>query len=58
MTDRPAHMDPKNSFQGLILTLQQFWAEQGLLTSRQSPEPPKLRPALREGIVYALCHAA
>jgi len=29
MTDRPAHMDPKNSFQGLILTLQQFWAEQG-----------------------------
>jgi glycyl-tRNA synthetase alpha chain len=29
MTVRPAHMDPKNSFQGLILTLQQFWAEQG-----------------------------
>ena len=30
MTDaRPSHMDPKNSFQGLILTLQNFWAEQG-----------------------------
>jgi glycyl-tRNA synthetase alpha chain len=29
MTNRPAHMDPKNSFQGLILTLQHFWAEQG-----------------------------
>ena len=29
MTTRPPHMDPKNSFQGLILTLQQFWAEQG-----------------------------
>ncbi|MEO5807153.1 glycine--tRNA ligase subunit alpha [Devosia sp.] len=29
MTDRPAHMDPRNSFQGLLLTLQQFWAEQG-----------------------------
>jgi glycyl-tRNA synthetase alpha chain len=29
MTNRPAHTDPKNSFQGLILTLQQFWAEQG-----------------------------
>jgi glycyl-tRNA synthetase alpha chain len=29
MTTRPAYMDPKNSFQGLILTLQQFWAEQG-----------------------------
>jgi glycyl-tRNA synthetase alpha chain len=23
------HMDPKNSFQGLILTLQNFWADQG-----------------------------
>ncbi|WP_193336715.1 glycine--tRNA ligase subunit alpha [Devosia beringensis] len=29
MTISPPHMDPKNSFQGLILTLQQFWAEQG-----------------------------
>ncbi|WIY53525.1 glycine--tRNA ligase subunit alpha [Devosia sp. YIM 151766] len=29
MTSRPAHMDPSNSFQGLILTLQNFWAEQG-----------------------------
>jgi glycyl-tRNA synthetase alpha chain len=30
MTDAyKPHMDPKNSFQGLILTLQQFWAEQG-----------------------------
>ncbi|MFC3705373.1 glycine--tRNA ligase subunit alpha [Devosia honganensis] len=29
MTARPAHMDPRNSFQGLILTLQNFWAEQG-----------------------------
>lgn len=24
-----SHMDPKNSFQGLILTLQNFWADQG-----------------------------
>src|SRR5215207_4589490 len=24
-----AHMDPRRSFQGLILTLQRFWAEQG-----------------------------
>ncbi|WDQ97628.1 glycine--tRNA ligase subunit alpha [Devosia sp. J2-20] len=29
MTNRPSFMDPRNSFQGLILTLQQFWAEQG-----------------------------
>ncbi len=25
----PSHMNPKNSFQGLILTLQTYWAEQG-----------------------------
>ena len=29
MPDLPANMDPRNSFQGLILTLQQFWATQG-----------------------------
>jgi glycyl-tRNA synthetase alpha chain len=29
MPDLPSHMDPKRSFQGLILTLQQFWAAQG-----------------------------
>ena len=26
---RPSHMDPRNSFQGLILTLQNFWADKG-----------------------------
>jgi glycyl-tRNA synthetase alpha chain len=25
----PAHLDPKNSFQGLILSLQDFWANEG-----------------------------
>lgn len=29
MPDIAPHMDPKRSFQGLILTLQQFWAERG-----------------------------
>jgi glycyl-tRNA synthetase alpha chain len=29
MSDTAPHMDPKRSFQGLILTLQQFWAERG-----------------------------
>ncbi|HHG90484.1 MAG TPA: glycine--tRNA ligase subunit alpha, partial [Devosia sp.] len=29
MTKAPFHIDPKRSFQGMILTLQQFWAEQG-----------------------------
>ena len=33
-------------------------AEQGLLTSRHPTDTAKLRPALREGIVHALCHAA
>ena len=28
-TTRNAALDPKKSFQGLILTLQQFWAQQG-----------------------------
>jgi glycyl-tRNA synthetase alpha chain len=29
MTKSPPHLDPRNSFQGLILTLQNFWAAQG-----------------------------
>jgi hypothetical protein len=28
-----------------------------LLISRQLPEPPKVHPALRQGIAYALCYA-
>ena len=27
--DLPAHMRPERSFQGLILALQRFWADQG-----------------------------
>ena len=27
--DQPAHLDPRRSFQGLILTLQNYWAAQG-----------------------------
>jgi glycyl-tRNA synthetase alpha chain len=29
MPELPRNMDPRNSFQGLILTLQRFWANQG-----------------------------
>jgi DDE superfamily endonuclease len=36
----------------------QVWCDQGLFTSRHSSEPAKLQPALRDGIVHALCHAA
>jgi DDE superfamily endonuclease len=42
----------------LAAVRRQFWAEQGLVTSRHSPETAKLRPALRQGIAHALCHAA
>jgi len=47
------------TFSGTLATVRrQLWSEQGLLTSRHSPEPPKIQPALREGIIHALCHAA
>ena len=42
----------------LAAVRRQIWAEQGLITSRHSAEAAKLRPALRDGITYALCHAA
>ena len=42
----------------LAAVRRQFWAEQGLVTSRHSAETAKLRPGLREGIAHALCHAA
>lgn len=35
-----------------------IWSEQGFVASRHSLDATKLPPALREGIVYALCHAA
>ena len=37
---------------------QQIWREQGFLPSRHASKPTKLRPALRDGIVHALCYAA
>ena len=42
----------------LAAVRRQIWAEQGLLTSRHAAKAAKLRPALRHGIAYALCHAA
>jgi hypothetical protein len=42
----------------LAAVRRQIWAEQGLITSRHAAEAAKLRPELREGIAYALCHAA
>jgi hypothetical protein len=49
---RPAFADT------LAAVRRQFWREQGLLLSWRKAEARKLRPALRHGIAYALCHAA
>lgn len=35
-----------------------IWREQGLRMSRRATEPAKLPPALREAVIYSLCHAA
>ena len=42
----------------LAAVRRQVWCDQGLFASRHSFEPAKLQPALRDGIVHALCHAA
>ena len=42
----------------LAAVRREFWRKQGLLTSRQAPDTRKPRPALRNAITYALCHAA
>jgi hypothetical protein len=42
----------------LAAVRRQLWREQGFLASRRACKPTKLRPALRDGIVHALCYAA
>ena len=42
----------------LAAVRRQVWCEQGFLASRGSSELAKLQPALRDGIIHALCHAA
>jgi len=42
----------------LAAVRREIWSEQGFVVSRQSVHAAKLPPALREGIAYALCHAA
>ena len=50
---------PRLTFSDALAAVRRhIWREQGLLMSRPSAEPRKLPPALREGITYALCHAA
>jgi hypothetical protein len=50
---------PRPTFtDALAAVRRQFWREQGLLLSGRQAEVRKLRPTLRNGIAYALCHAA
>jgi hypothetical protein len=42
----------------LAAVRREIWSEQSFLVSRHAAEAAKLPPALREGIAYALCHAA
>jgi len=50
---------PRPTFTDTLAAVRwQFWREQGLLLSWRRSEATKLRPALRHGIAYALCHAA
>jgi hypothetical protein len=42
----------------LAAVRRQFWCERGLRLSWRSPDPTKLRPAVRTGMAHALCHAA
>jgi len=42
----------------LAAVRRQVWREQGFLTSRRTCKPRKIRPALHDGIVHALCYAA
>ena len=42
----------------LAAVRREFWREQGFVMSHPASNMQKLRPALREGIAYALCNAA
>ena len=42
----------------LAAVRREIWRERGFVTSRHPVDVRKLRPALRDGITYALCHAA
>jgi DDE superfamily endonuclease len=50
---------PRPTFADTLAAVRrEFWREQGLVLSWRRAEAMKLRPALRDGIAYALCHAA
>jgi hypothetical protein len=50
---------PRPTFSDTLAAVRrQIWREQGFLPSRRAGHAPKLSPALRDSIAYALCHAA
>ncbi len=50
---------PRPTFSDTLAAVRRHvWQKQGFVTSRQAGDMHKLRPALRNGITYALCHAA
>jgi hypothetical protein len=50
---------PRPTFADTLAAVRrQLWREQGFLTSRRACKPRKIRPALHDGIVHALCYAA
>lgn len=50
---------PRPTFSDTLAAVRRaIWREQGFVTSRTSSNVQKLHPALRDGITYALCHAA
>jgi hypothetical protein len=53
------YVKPRPTFADTLAAVRrEIWGEQGFIVSRRSVEATKLPPALREGIAYALCHAA
>ena len=50
---------PRPTFSDTLAAVRRhIWQEQGFVMFRRAGDVQKLRPALRSGTVYALCHAA
>lgn len=53
------HHKPRPTFADTLAAVwPEIWREQGFVVPGQPTEVTKLPPAFREGIAYALCHAA
>jgi len=52
------HKQRPTFFDTLAAVRREIWREQGFVTSARTTDMQKLRPALRNAIIYALCQAA